>query len=116
MYIKSKQWLMSAYKDDNFRSLTSYRDVKESNINLGLSAEIDNFRSQYFKKVIQDEERKHRELKHAQTNCFHLYKIFEYDQNTNQILKTCSKCGHSLPQPFFPTKSKNSSNSNCTIT
>jgi hypothetical protein len=53
---------------------------------------IDDFRNNFFDKLIQEEKEKEREIKLLQTNCFHHFSIMGHIQNLYQE-RTCSKCG-----------------------
>ena len=57
--------------------------------------EIDRFRQNFFDTVIQIEEKKEREEKHAQSICYHSYTIIGNTYSKLYQHRTCSKCGHS---------------------
>jgi hypothetical protein len=57
--------------------------------------EIDEFRKNFFEKLIKEEKEKERALKLAQANCFHNYNIMGLVNENGYQERTCSKCGHS---------------------
>lgn len=50
---------------------------------------VDKFRSDFFERIIKEENEKERALRFIQKRCFHIYR------NINQE-RTCCKCGHFL--------------------
>jgi uncharacterized UBP type Zn finger protein len=54
--------------------------------------EIDDFRSQFFEKVIQDEKDKAVALQRKQKTCHHLFNIQEEVRPNGYQYRTCSKC------------------------
>ena len=57
--------------------------------------EIDEFRKNFFEKLIKEEKDKERAIKMAQANCFHNYNIMGLVNQNGYQERTCSKCGHS---------------------
>ena len=57
---------------------------------------IDEFRSAFFQKVIDQEKEQDRAEKEMQSKCFHLYNIIDDTFSNTHQQRTCSKCGHSL--------------------
>jgi hypothetical protein len=57
--------------------------------------EIDEFRNNFFEKVIKDEQEKIKATELAQKNCFHNYEIQGQLTNSGYQERVCSKCGHS---------------------
>jgi hypothetical protein len=57
---------------------------------------IDEFRSAFFQKVIDQEKEREQEEKLIQSKCFHLYNIIDETFSNTHQQRTCSKCGHSL--------------------
>jgi len=57
---------------------------------------IDEFRSAFFQKVIDQEKEQERLEKEMQSKCFHLYNIIDDTFSNTHQQRTCSKCGHSL--------------------
>lgn len=57
---------------------------------------IDEFRSAFFQKVIDQEKEQERMEKEMQSKCFHLYNIIDDTFSNTHQQRTCSKCGHSL--------------------
>lgn len=55
---------------------------------------MDKFRSDFFDKIIKEENDKENELKILQRKCFHNYIVDIVYQNGYEQ-RTCSKCGHS---------------------
>jgi hypothetical protein len=57
--------------------------------------EIDDFRNNFFDKLIKEEKEKEKALKHKQANCFHKYDVEGLINENGYQQCTCSKCGHS---------------------
>jgi hypothetical protein len=55
--------------------------------------EVDEFRNNFFKNLINDEKEKERALQLAQKNCFHNYNIMSIVNENGYQSRTCSKCG-----------------------
>lgn len=55
--------------------------------------EIDDFRQQFFEKVIADEKQKEKEEKRIQAACFHLFNMHGPLMQNGYQERTCSKCG-----------------------
>lgn len=55
--------------------------------------EIDDFRQQFFEKVIADEQQKQKEEKRLQAACFHLFNVIGTTQPNGYQERSCSKCG-----------------------
>ena len=60
-----------------------------------ITNEIDEFRNNFFEKLIKDEKEKEKALKLAQANCFHNYNILGQANEGGYQTRSCSKCGHS---------------------
>jgi hypothetical protein len=58
--------------------------------------EIDTFRTNFFERLIKDEEEKEATLKRKQINCTHLYNIIGETTFNNYQTRSCSKCEHSV--------------------
>lgn len=55
--------------------------------------EIDDFRQQFFEKVIADQQQKEKEEKKKQQECFHLFNMIGPTNAKGYQERTCSKCG-----------------------
>ena len=55
--------------------------------------EIDDFRQQFFQKVIEEEQQKQKEEKIMQAKCFHLFNMIGPTMTNGYQERTCSKCG-----------------------
>ena len=55
--------------------------------------EIDDFRQQFFQKVIEEEHQKQKEEKRVQAACFHLFNMIGSTSPNGYQERTCSKCG-----------------------
>ena len=55
--------------------------------------EIDEFRQQFFQKVIDDEQKKQKEEKQLQAKCFHLFNIMGPIMPNGYQERMCPKCG-----------------------
>lgn len=55
--------------------------------------EIDDFRQQFFEKVIADQQQKDKEEKRKQAECFHLFNMIGLISPNGYQERTCSKCG-----------------------
>ena len=75
--------------------------------------EVDEFRNNFFKNLINDEKKKERELQLAQKNCFHNYNIMSLVNENGYQSRTCSKCGHSALKNIKVWEG--SKNGNCSI-
>ncbi len=57
--------------------------------------EIDEFRNNFFEKVIKEEQEKIKATELAQKNCFHNYDCLGRPSHNGYQNRICSKCGHS---------------------
>jgi hypothetical protein len=55
--------------------------------------EIDDFRQQFFEKVIADKQQQEREEKQKQAKCFHVFNMVGLVLPNGYQERTCSKCG-----------------------
>ena len=55
--------------------------------------EIDDFRQQFFEKVIADEQQKIKDEKRKQAECFHVFNMIGVTLPNGYQERTCSKCG-----------------------
>jgi hypothetical protein len=60
-----------------------------------LRNEVDEFRNNFFDKLIKEEREKERSLKLAQSKCPHKYDVEGFINENGYQQRTCSKCGHS---------------------
>ena len=57
--------------------------------------EVDEFRANFFNKLIKEEKEKERAKILAQKSCFHNYSVMGDISQGGYQQRTCSKCGHS---------------------
>ena len=57
--------------------------------------EVDEFRKNFFEKLIKEEKEKERAKIMAQKQCFHNYNLMGLVNENGYQERTCSKCGHS---------------------
>jgi hypothetical protein len=60
-----------------------------------LKNEIEQFRKDFFDKVVKYELERDRQLKEIQLKCYHHYNIMGMTNQNGYQERTCSKCGHS---------------------
>ena len=60
-----------------------------------ITNERDEFRNNFFEKLIKDEKEKERVLKRIQANCFHNYSVLGQINEGGYQQRSCLKCGHS---------------------
>ena len=56
---------------------------------------VDQFRNEFFDKLIKEEKEKEKAKQIAQKNCFHNYNIMGRVNTNGYQERTCCKCGHS---------------------
>jgi hypothetical protein len=57
--------------------------------------EVDEFRKNFFEKLINEEKEKEKARIMAQKHCFHSYNVMGLINKNGYQERTCSKCGHS---------------------
>jgi hypothetical protein len=57
--------------------------------------EVDEFRKNFFDKLIKEEKEKEKATILAQKNCYHNYNLLGLIKENGYQERTCSKCGHS---------------------
>jgi hypothetical protein len=75
--------------------------------------EVDEFRNNFFQKLIKEEQEKERAIALAQKNCFHNYDTINHTNHNGYQERTCSKCGHSAIKSLRVWAA--SKNGNCVI-
>jgi hypothetical protein len=75
--------------------------------------EVDEFRKNFFDKLIKEEKEKEKAIIMAQKSCFHNYNLMGIINANGYQQRTCSKCGHSAEKSVRVWEG--TKNGNCTI-